>query len=111
LLREDGDESPCHASVDETGAVQGHFARVRQPAGLYFFARSPGSVNRPRVSNRLGAGGILVTPCLASRAIDQTWPLPPYNEPHNRLIEPKRAWLWIAFGRIQRASEHLFSRD
>jgi hypothetical protein len=113
LLREDGDQRPCHASAHETGAVQGHFARLCQSGGLYLFAGASSSVNRPRVPTRLWTRGILVAPCFASRAVDQTRPLPPYSEPHSRLIEPERhacACLWIAFRRIQRAFNHASPR-
>jgi hypothetical protein len=41
-------------------------------------------------ANRLWTRGILLAPCFASRAVDQTRPLPPYSEPHIRLIEPGR---------------------
>jgi hypothetical protein len=61
--------------------------RSRVPTSrLYFLARSSGSVNRARVSNSLWAGRILAAPCFASWAINQTRPLPPYNEPHNRSL-------------------------
>ena len=47
-------------------------------------------------------------PTSRCRAVDQTRPLPPYSEPHNRLIEPDRAAcarLWSASGCIQRGFE------
>jgi hypothetical protein len=112
LLRKDGDERPCHASAHETDAVQGHFARLCQSGGLYLFAGASSSVNRTRVPNHLWTRGILVAPCFASRAVDQTRPLPPYSELHSRLIEPEGACacLWIASRRIQRAFNHAFPR-
>jgi hypothetical protein len=70
--------------------VQGHFARLSQSGGLYLFAGASSSVNRTRVPSRLWTRDILVSPRFASRAVDQTRPLPPYSEPHSRLIEPER---------------------
>ncbi len=114
LLREYGDGRPCHARAYETGAVQGHFARLRQRVRLHFLARPSGSVNRARVSNDLWAGGILVARCLAGRAVDQTRPLPPYNAPHHRLIAPKRAHAHACGappGASSAASNHAFPRS
>jgi hypothetical protein len=84
LLREYGDKRP--SSAHETGAVQGHFARLRQRVRLRFLARPARSVDRTRVSHSLWARGILAAGHFASRAVDQTRSLPPYSQPHSRLI-------------------------
>jgi hypothetical protein len=52
---------------------------------LYLFAGASSSVNRARVSHHLWARGILVAPCIASRAVAQTRPLPLYRSIANRL--------------------------
>jgi hypothetical protein len=74
LLREYGDGRP--SSAHETGAVQGHFARLRQRVRLHFLARPARSIDRARVSNCLWTRGILAACRFASRAVDQTRYLP-----------------------------------
>ena len=101
LLREYGDERP--SSAHETGAVQGHLARLRQRVRLHFLARPSRSIDRARVSNSLWARGILVACRFGSRAVDQTRSLPPNCQPHRRLISRSTARAY-AFGSRSGAS-------
>jgi hypothetical protein len=84
LLREYGDERPSGAH--ETGAVQGHFTRLR-PKSSVAFPRPPCPLHRPRSGLQLlmdawhiGRLPFREPGCRSNRS------LPPYSQPHRRLI-------------------------